>query len=328
MRDIRVATVQFEHHDNDKPYNLARIRDLTRVAVEQGAEIVSFHECSITAYTFLQHLDRDELTAVAEPVPDGPSVQALTKIAREAGVVVMAGLIERDERGGLYNCYVAVSPDGFLAKHRKLHTFVNPHLSPGDRYTVVDILGIKAGFLTCYDNNLPENGRITALMGAEVIFMPHVTGCLPSVMPGRGIVDRRLWDERHRDPVRLRQEFQGPKGRGWLMRWLPARAWENGIYAVFSNPIGLDDDTIKPGLAMILDPFGEVLAESQALEDDVVVALLTADKIEQASGRRYLRARRPELYGKLVEPPPAGQEPITKPGWAMAHEQKPPAKDS
>lgn len=328
MRDIRVATVQFEHHDDDKPYNLARIRDLTRVAVEQGAEIVSFHECSITAYTYLQHLDREQLTAVAEPVPDGPSVRALTEIAREAGVVVMAGLIEKDERGGLYNCYVAVSPDGFLAKHRKLHTFVNPHLSPGDRYTVVEILGIQVGFLTCYDNNLAENVRVTTLMGAEVIFMPHVTGCLPSVMPGRGTVDRRLWDERHRDPVRLRQEFQGPKGRGWLMRWLPARAWENGVYAVFSNPIGLDDDTIKPGLAMILDPFGEVLAESQALEDDVVVALLTADKIEQAPGRRYLRARRPELYGKLVEPPPAGQEPITKPGWAMAHEQNPPAKSS
>ena len=104
------------------------------------------------------------------------------------------------------------------------------------------------------------------------------------------------------------------------MRWLPTRAWENGIYAVFSNPIGVDDDTIKPGLAMILDPFGEVLVESHALDDDVVVGLLTADKLELSSGRRYLRARRPELYAKLVEPPPPGQEPVTKPGWAMTHE--------
>ena len=82
-------------------------------------------------------------------------------------------------------------------------------------------------------------------------------------MPGRGTVDCALWENRDRDPARLRQEFQGPKGRGWLMRWLPARCWENGVYAVFSNPIGVDDDTIKPGLAMILDPFGEVLAESR-----------------------------------------------------------------
>jgi predicted amidohydrolase len=47
------------------------------------------------------------------------------------------------------------------------------------------------------------------------------------------------------------------------MRWLPARAWENGVYAEFSNAVGVDDDTIKPGLAMILDPFGEVVAESR-----------------------------------------------------------------
>ena len=104
------------------------------------------------------------------------------------------------------------------------------------------------------------------------------------------------------------------------MRWLPARCWENGVYGVFSNAIGVDDDTIKPGLAMILDPFGEVIAESRALDDDVVVALLTAERLEQSSGRRYLRARRPELYGKLVEPPPPGQEPVTKPGWGLAHE--------
>jgi predicted amidohydrolase len=230
----------------------------------------------------------------------------------------MAGLVEADPCGTLHNCYATVGPEGFITKYRKLHTFINPALTPGDSYNVVEIRGIKAGFLICYDNNLPENVRITAMMGAEVIFMPHVTGCLPSTMPGRGTVDRALWENRDRDPVRLQLEFQGPKGRGWLMRWLPARAWENGVYAVFSNPIGLDDDTIKPGLAMILDPFGEVLAESRALRDDAVVALLTPEKLEQSSGRRYLRARRPGLYGKLVEPPPPGQEPVTLPGWDVA----------
>ena len=320
MRDIRVAAVQFEHRNADKAYNLVRIRELTRRAVEQRAEVVCFHECCITGYTFLQHLSRNQLAELAEPVPGGPSLRALSAVAREFGVVVMAGLIERDDDDRCYNTYVAVAPDGFVGKHRKLHTFVSPYLTPGDRFTVVEILGVKFGFLICYDNNLPENVRITTMMGAEVIVMPHVTGCLPSVMPGRGTVARALWEDRHRDPVRLRQEFQGPKGRGWLMRWLPARAWENGVYAVFSNPIGLDDDTVKPGLAMILDPFGEVLAESQALDDDVVVALLTPEKLEQSSGRRYLRARRPELYGKLSEPPPPGQEPATKPGWDLAYE--------
>jgi predicted amidohydrolase len=318
MRNIRIAAAQFEHRNHDKAYNLARIDELTRRAVEQGAEIVSFHECSISGYTFIQHLGRNQIAELAEPVPEGPSVAALVSIARHHGVVVMAGLVESDSAGRFFNCYVTVGPEGFITKFRKLHTFISPHFSPGDSYNVIDLLGIKAGFLICYDNNLAENVRMTTLLGAEVIFMPHVTGCLPSTMPGRGTVDRALWENRQRDPVPLRMEFEGPKGRGWLMRWLPARAWENGVYAVFSNAVGVDDDTIKPGLAMILDPFGEVVVESRALGDDVVVGLLTPEKIAQSSGRRYLRARRPELYGKLVEPPPPGHEPVTEPGWKVA----------
>jgi predicted amidohydrolase len=316
MKDIRIGAAQFEHRDNDKAYNLSRIRDLTRTAVEQGAEIVSFHECCIPGYSWIQPLSHQALLDVAEPVPDGPSTQFLIRLAREFDVVVMAGLLERDSEGHVFNSYVTVSRDGYLTKFHKLHPFVNPHLRPGKEFNVVELLGCRIGFLICYDNNLPENVRITTMMGAEIIVMPHVTGCLPSVMPGRGVVDRTLWENRHRDPVRLRQEFQGPKGRGWLMRWLPARAYENGIYAVFTNPIGCDYNTVKPGLAMILDPFGEVLIESRALEDDVIVGQLTAEKIDQSSGRRYLKARRPELYQKLIEP----QESVTRPGWQMEHE--------
>ena len=317
MRDIRVATAQFEHRDKDREHNLEKIRELTRRAVEQVAEIVSFHEGCLSGYSWIQPLKIEELRAAAEPVPDGAGVRGLIEIAREFSVVVMGGLLEVDEQGRCFNTYVTVGPDGYITKFRKLHPFVNPHLTAGDEFKVIELAGCKIGFLICYDNNLPENVRITAMMGAEIIFMPHVTGCLPSKMPGRGTVDRSLWENRHRDPVRLRQEFRGTKGRGWLMRWLPTRAYENGVYAVFSNPIGWDYDTVKPGLAMILDPFGEVLVESHALEDDVVVGLLTADKLLDASGRRYINARRPELYGKLVEP----HKSVTSPGWHMEHEQ-------
>ncbi len=320
VRDIRIAAAQFEHRDGDKPFNLGRILDLARLAASRGAEIVCFHECSVTAYTFLQTLSRDELDALAEPVPDGPSVAALVDIARDSGIVVMAGLIEREPDGRLYKSYVAVGPEGFLAGFHKLHPFISPHLTPGRGYQVAEIRGVKVGFLICYDNNLPENVRATALLGAEVIVMPHVTGCTPSPMPGRGTVDPALWDGRHRDPARLRGEFRGPKGRGWLMRWLPARAWENGVFAVFANNIGRDHDTIKPGLAMILGPDGEVVVESHELGDDVVVGLLTADAFEQAPGRRYLRARRPELYARLTEPHPPGHRPATSPGWRLAFE--------
>jgi predicted amidohydrolase len=322
MRDIRIAAAQFEHHDGNKAANLDVVRTLTRRAAEHGAELVAFHECCLNGYTYLQHLDRDAFAAVAEPVPDGPTVRALVEVACESRVVIGAGLIEVDSATGkFHNAYAVVGPDGLIARHRKLHTFISPFLTPGDGYTVFDLGGVRIGVLICYDNNLPENVRATALMGAEVILMPHVTGCLPSPMPGRGTVDRALWDNRHRDPVRLRMEFQGPKGKGWLLKWLPARAWENGVYAVFSNVVGIDGGTVKPGLAMTIDPDGEILHESQALGDDVVVGLLTREAFERASGRRYLRARRPDLYGKLIEPPPPGETPVTLPGWERAFDR-------
>ncbi|MBT4497435.1 MAG: nitrilase [Gemmatimonadetes bacterium] len=317
MREIKIGAAQFEARDADKEFNLDCIEALTRQAVEKGAEIVSFHECCISGYTFLQALSRARIAELAEPVPDGPSTKRLIEVSKEYGVPVLAGLVEIDG-DELYNTYVCVTPDGFLAKHRKLHAFISKFISSGDSFTVFDLCDCRMGILICYDNNLPENVRMTAMMGAEIVFMPHVTCGLPSVMPGRGIIDRKLWENRDRDPVSLRQEFLGPKGRGWLMRWLPTRAYENGVYAVYTNPIGIDYDTVKNGNAMIIDPFGEILVESDALEEDVVVGLLTPDKIPISSGYRYLRARRPELYGKMVEPLSAEMEQGTNPGWELA----------
>lgn len=312
--DLRIAAVQFEHRDGDKAYNLQRVRELTRTAVEHGAEVVLFHECCVPAYSFVQPLTKAELLAVAEPVPDGPSVETLIHIAREFGVHLLAGLFERDG-DRIHNTCVCVNGDGLVARHRKLHTFVSPHLTPGDSIDTFEIAGWKCAILICYDNNLPENVRIAALEGAEVVFMPHVTGCLPSTMPGRGVVDPALWHNRERDPVPLRLELDGPKGRGWLLRWLPTRAWENGVYAVFSNPIGMDFGQVRNGNAMVLDPFGEVLAECRKLGDDVCVGVCTREKLALASGRRYLRARRPELYARLVQP--ADSPPLTEPGWTL-----------
>ena len=75
----------------------------------------------------------------------------------------------------------------------------------------------------------------------------------------------------------------------------------------------MDDDQVRNGNAMIIDPFGEIIAESNSFDDDVVIGLCTPDKIPVSSGYRYLRARRPELYGKLAEP--SDLPPITEPGW-------------
>lgn len=297
---MKISTVQFEHKNGDKRYNLSVIEKMTTRAAEQGAEVIAFHECSISGYTFTRNLSKDAMLNLAELIPGGESIDALKKIAGETGMIVLAGLIEKDSDDKVYNTYVCVDKNGLVAKHRKLHPFINRFLSPGNDYTVFDIGGWKCGILTCYDNNIIENVRATRLLGAEIIFMPHVTMCTPSSRPGAGFVDPKLWENRDADPTSLRLEFDGMKGRAWLMKWLPSRAYDNAIYAVFSNPIGMDDDQLKNGCSMIIDPFGDIIAECRTLGDDLVTATITRDKLSKAGGYRYLEARRPQLYKDII----------------------------
>ncbi|KAJ6445267.1 Nitrilase/cyanide hydratase and apolipoprotein N-acyltransferase [Purpureocillium lavendulum] len=301
MSELRIASVQFENASGDKAANLATIRRLSAQASERGCNVVAFHECSISGYTFASRLSRAALIDVAEPVPSGPSVQELIAIARDVGIVVLAGLFEYDaDADKIYNTYVCVSAEGLLARFRKLHPFISAHLSAGEELVVFDLLGWKAGILICYDNNVVENVRATALLGAEVLFAPHVTMCTPSTRPGAGFVDPALWQARQTDPTTLRAEFTGLKGRAWLMKWLPARAYDNAVYVVFSNPIGMDDDQLKNGCSMILDPFGDILDECRLLGEDMAVATCTRDKLQLAGGFRYRKARRPDVYGSII----------------------------
>lgn len=300
MDNLKVSTAQFEHRSGDKKYNLSVIERLSKKAAAEGSHIIAFHECSITGYTFARNLSREQMLDLAEFIPDGESITRLQEIAGKANIAVLAGLFEKDALGDLYKAYVCVDKNGLVAKFRKLHPFINPFLLPGDQYCVFDLYGWKCGILICYDNNIIENVRATALMGAEVIFMPHVTMCTPSTRPGAGFVDPKLWTNREKDPTSLRLEFDGMKGRSWLMKWLPARAYDNGIYVVFSNPIGMDDDQLKNGCSMILDPFGDILAECRSFEDSFVTATLTPEKITQSGGHRYINARRPDLYRDII----------------------------
>ncbi len=314
---MHLAVAQFQPRDGDKTYNLSVMEDLARRAHQRGAEAISFHEMCITAYTFTKDLSRDQLAELAEPVPDGPSTRALMRISRNLGMPVLAGLVERAD-DQFYNTYVCVQGDELMAKFRKLHPFISPHLSPGNEYVVFDLLGWRCGILICYDNNVIENVRATALLGAELIFAPHVTGCTPSAMPGRGYVDDALWQKREQDPVPLRMEFDGPKGRQWLMRWLPARAYDNGVYYAFTNPIGYDGDQLKNGNAMILDPYGDVLAEVRNFDDDIALARLTRDKLTLAGGYRYRNARRPALYRDILG---RAHDAATRPVWLDAKDK-------
>ncbi len=301
MRDIRVAAVQFQHAAGDKAYNFDRIRHFVAEAARSRVAIIAFPEMCLTGYWHIRKLTPEALDRLAEPTPDGPSTQELLKLSARHGMSIGAGLIERaDDR--LYNAYVVAMPDGSFAVHRKLHSFEHSCISDGDRYTVFDTPhGWRVGVLICYDNNIVENARATALLGAEILLAPHQTGGCNSVSPrGMKPIDPAIWGRRDEDPTAIEAELCGPKGRGWLMRWLPSRAHDNGMFLVFANGIGPDDDEIRTGNAMILDPYGEIIVETRSPGDDMVVADLDASVLPTSSGRRWLRARRPELYDLLT----------------------------
>jgi predicted amidohydrolase len=301
MKKIRVASVQFHHLPGDKTANLGKIKAFVEKAAAVRVELIAFPEMCITGYWHVRNLSREEVDDLAEPIPSGPSTSRLLSLSAKHGMTIGAGLIERAEDGSLYNSYVVAMPDGQLACHRKLHAFEGPYMKSGDAYTVFDTpQGWKVGILICYDNNIVENARITALMGAEILLAPHQTGGCNSRSPrAMGTIDPALWEKRREDPAAIEAEFRGPKGRGWLMRWLPSRAHDNGMFLVFSNGVGTDDGEVRTGNAMILDPYGEILVETDKADDEMVVADLDAEIQPTSSGQRWLKARRPELYEPL-----------------------------
>lgn len=304
LRTLRVASVQFEAAAANKEANFAKIEAFAGKAAEQDVRLVVFPECCITGYWFIRNLSLEQLGQLAEPIPDGPSTQRLIGLARQYGISIGAGLVEVSESGEFYNSYVVALPDGTVHCHRKLQAFEHTAIRSGTEYTVFDLPdGFRVGVLICYDCNLIENVRITALRGAEILLAPHQTGAVRSKNPNlMGIIDRQLWDNRHADSETIEKEFRSDKGRGWLMRWLPSRAHDNGIFLIFSNGVGVDDDEIRTGNAMILDPYGRVITETWKADDAMVIADLDAGLMADATGRSWIRARRPELYTPLTVP--------------------------
>ncbi len=304
QRTLRVASVQFESAPADKASNFRKIEAFVERAARQKVRLIVFPECCITGYWFIRNLSVKALAQIAEPIFDGPSSQRLMALARKFGITIGAGLVETGPAGDFYNSYVVAMADGGARRHRKLHAFEHGSIRSGSEFTVFDLPdGFRVGVLICYDCNLIENVRLTALQGADILIAPHQTGGCRSKNPHlMGVIDRRFWDERHTHPAAIERELRGEKGRGWLMRWLPSRAHDNGLFLVFSNGVGVDDDEIRTGNAMILDPYGRVLVETWKADDDMVVADLDASLLAESSGRKWIRARRPELYAPLTVP--------------------------
>ncbi len=301
---MKVASVQFNHLPGDKTANFKKTISFAKEAANAGNELVAFPEMCITGYWHVRNLSPEKIKQLAEPVPEGNSIQKLLKLAAKHNISIGAGLIEAGNDGKFYNTYAVAMPDGRHAAHRKLHCFISPHMASGDNYSVFELPnGTKAGILICYDNNIIENVRMTALQGADILLAPHQTGgCVTPSPLCMGAIDVELWENRKERKQELESEFKGDKGRGWLMKWLPARAHDNGMFLIFSNGVGRDDDEVRTGNAMIIDPYGNILVETWDAKDKMVSAELDMSLLKKSIGRRWIASRRPELYSLLNVP--------------------------
>jgi predicted amidohydrolase len=300
---MKVATVQFQHLAGDVPANLSVVTRFVLQAASKNVELVLFPECCLSGYWHLRKLTRIQLEVVAQRIPGGSAFAEVTKLAKTHDISIGVGLVEVTEDGTLYNAFVVVNGDGTWANHRKLHCFVSEHMSSGHRFTVLDTpKGIRLGILTCYDNNLIENVRATALLGAQILLAPHQTGGCDSGSPAAmGVIDVDLWEGGDARYEELKKQCNGEKGRGWLMRWLPSRAHDNGMFLIFSNGIGRDDDEVRTGNSMIIDAYGRVIVEAEEPREQMLIADLDLSMRDRSTGTRWMRARRPELYGALIE---------------------------
>ncbi|MBB6566485.1 acyltransferase [Kribbella sandramycini] len=294
MTTFRAATVQFQAIPDQPAANLATVGRLARAAVADGARLVVFPEMCLLGYWHLRRQSPERLAELAAPA-DGRLIGQVLALAKELDAGIGVGFLEAAD-GQLFNSYAVCLPTGDVHVHRKLHAFEHPAISSGTSYTVFDTpWGFRAGVLICWDNNLVENVRITALLGATVLLAPHQTGGTNSRSPhGMKPISRGLWQQ---DPEAA---ANGRNGREWLLRWLPARAHDNGIFVVFSNGVGPDDDEVRTGNAMILDPYGRIVAETPVPAEAIVTGDLELDLVPLATGRRWIRGRRPELYGPLT----------------------------
>ncbi|MGC6387048.1 nitrilase family protein [Ewingella sp. S1.OA.A_B6] len=300
---IKAAVVQFQHQAGNKKYNLLMIEKFIEQAALQEIQMLAFPEMCITGYWHVPKLPDDEVEALAESLTTSTSLALVRSLAAKHRMMICVGLIERADDGRLYNAYVACMPDGTSHTHRKLHAFEHQTISCGDSYTVFDTpWGVKAGILICWDNNLVENVRATTLLGADILIAPHQTGGTNSRSPhGMKPISLDLWEQRAERKAEMTAAIRGVSGREWLMRWLPSRAHDNGIFILFSNGIGADDDEVRTGNAMILDPYGRIVKETDIAADVMVTADLDLSLIPMSSGRRWIYGRRPDLYPILTE---------------------------
>ena len=287
-----------DHATSDIGANLRRTERLVREAARKGAQIVCLKELFQAPYFCKsQQADRFDLS---EPIP-GPATTAMQRLAKELDIVVVVPVFERQAPGIYRNSAAIIDADGsLLGSYRKMHIPDDPlfyekyYFTPGDAAPLEtdpsQVGGFKVwktryatiGVLICWDQWYPEAARITALLGAEVLFYPTAIGWHPA--------ERSEWGQAQVDAWRTIQR---------------SHAIANGVFVAAPNRVGHEDEAGTDGItffghSFIVDPFGRYIAEAGEGEE---VLVATCDPALIETVRRnwpFLRDRRIDAYGPIL----------------------------
>jgi N-carbamoylputrescine amidase len=270
MEELIVAAVNFQAEFGHIEKNLENVRQWTEKLSQQGVQLICFPEMCLSGY--------DRTPAIYDFClsVSGPEIEALASIAARYGVTLLAGLAEVDGQGRRFISQVIAGPAGLVGVYRKTH-LNRPEkeiFQAGDDIGVFRLDECGLGMQLCYDAHYPELSTLQALAGAEII-------CVASASP-------------RDDP---------PAKRGRMLRYLPARAYDNSCYLLACNLVGTGAQGQSfGGVALIINPKGELLAESVGWSEGAALARLPGGEIERLRRTKmgyFLAHRRPDLYGGL-----------------------------
>jgi predicted amidohydrolase len=267
MQDIRIAAVICPAPIGAVDQNLAGTIRWVRRARKAGAQLVCFPELNITGYC-----NQPEMAAVAQPIP-GRVTDQLAQLALKEGIIILAGMAERNPDGLPFASHCVFTPEGGMGLYRKLH-IAPPEkatFAPGNSIPIFKSPGLTFGIQLCYDAHFPELSAVMAAKGIEVLLIPHAS-------PRGNAHTKHL---------------------SWL-RHLAARAFDNGIFVVACNQTGTNCKGLHfPGNAMVIGPSGEILAKRAKSRPALLLADLNAATLEAVRThpmRYFFPHRRPELY--------------------------------
>ncbi|MGZ8557418.1 MAG: carbon-nitrogen hydrolase [Chitinophagaceae bacterium] len=285
MSKVKVGIVQMSC-STDKQANFQKAIEKIKVAAANGAQIVCLQELFTSLY-FCDVEDYDNFK-LAEPVP-GPSSDALSKVAKESGVVIIASLFEKRTQGLYHNTTAILDADGsYLGKYRKMHIPDDPayyekfYFTPGDLgYKVFTTKFARIGVLICWDQWYPEASRITALMGAEILFYPTAIGWATSQDEATNTEQYNAWQTIQR-----------------------SHSVANGLHVVSVNRVGFEQNGAMKfwGGSFITNTFGSILYKASHEEEEVHVEELDLEKTDRYRTHwPFLRDRRIDSYQPITK---------------------------